>query len=545
VVRGLPSDWGMCFRIVTLGNPIWALTCWKDTIAVGLQSGDIITIDGITGSQIAVFSGHPHWVRSLAFSPDGRSLVSGSYDKTVKLWDIQTGGVVKTFHGHTNWVVSVSVSADCSIIASGSWDKTINLWNIQTGECHHVIEQQDWVYHVRFSPSDPQYLISVSGDKVWHWDINDHKSNPAHNGHHIAFSLDGTQFVSCQGGDIVVQSTDSGAIVTKFHVTHNRTSRCCFSPDGRLIAVAADRTVYVLDITSSNPHLIKTFTGDTWTITSLTFSSPSSLISSSDDKSVKFWQIDTLPTDPVVADPESTSLALGPVKSVTLQAKDGIAISSNSDGMVRTWDISTGLCKGSIQTPAKDPKWSNVQLVNNRLIIVWYADKIYTLDVEKGELLQTVDVTLDNTDGVDDVRISGDGSKVFCLRWRIIQAWSILTGEVVGELCLQLSQPRRFLTVDGSRVWVHSPLSEPLGWDFGIPDSLPVQLSGTPLLHHNGTKQWDIGRSRIKDRITGKVVFQLAGKFANPVVSQWDGRHLVAGYQSGEVLILDFNPMFL
>ena len=544
MVKGLPAGWGMCFRIVKLGKPIWALTCWKDTIAVGLESGDIITLDGITGSQIAIFSGHPCWVRSLAFSPDGTFLVSGSYDKTVKLWDIQTGGVVKTFSGHANWVVSVSISADSTTIASGSWDKTIHLWNIQTGGCCHVIKQQDWVYHVRFSPTNPQCLASVSGDKVWHWDTSGHQTKPAHNGSHIAFSLDGTQIVSCQGGDIVVQNTDSGVVVAKFHAAHNRTSRCCFSPNGRFIAVAADRTVYVWDITSADPHPIRTFIGDTWSVTSLAFYSPSSLISSSDDQSVKFWEISAAQANPPAIGPESTPIASAPIKSITLQAEAGVVLSSDSDGMVRTWDISTGFCKVSFQVPSKDPKWCDVRLINNRMIFVWFVDKIHVWDIGKEELLQMIEVTMDDSDGVEDVKISEDGSKVFCLFWRVIRAWSVLTGEVVGEVGLELSQPRRSLTMDGSRVWVHSPLSGPLGWNFGIPGSSPVQLPNTPSLHPNDTKLWDVGRSRIKDKITRKVAFQLAGRFANPLVSQWDGRHLVAGYRSGDVLILDFNGMF-
>ena len=100
-----------------------------------------------------------------------------------------------------------------------------------------------------------------------------------------------------------------------------------------------------------------------------------------------------------------------------------------------------------------------------------------------------------------------------------------------------------FLSVYGSSVWVHSPGSEPLGWDFGIPGSPPVQLSNFP--HPNKIKQWNIGQSKIIDIMTGKVVFQLAGKFAEPTDLQWDGQYLAAGYKSGEVLILDFNHMSL
>ena len=111
----------------------------------------------------------------------------------------------------------------------------------------------------------------------------------------------------------------------------------------------------------------------------------------------------------------------------------------------------------------------------------------------------------------------------------------------MGEVKLEYSHHRRSLTVDGSRVWVHSPVLEPQGWDFGTPSPSPAQFSDMPSPHLNNTKLWDVDLPGIKDVVSRKVVFQLGGRFANPVDSQWDGRYLVAGYQSGEVLILDFN----
>jgi WD40 repeat protein len=100
-------------------------------------------------------------VNCLTFSSDGKSLVSGSDDKTVKLWDMQTGGVVKTFYGHTKRVWSVSISADCTRIASGSEDNTTCLWDIQTGECFCTIKQQGTVHHVSFSPTSSAYHLHI------------------------------------------------------------------------------------------------------------------------------------------------------------------------------------------------------------------------------------------------------------------------------------------------------------------------------------------------------------------------------------------------
>ena len=166
-------------------------------------------------------------VGSLAFSSDGRSLVSGSDDKTVKLWDIQTGGVVKVFTGHTGCVYSVSISADHTMIASGSEDDTICLWDIQTGECHCVIQQQGTVKHISFSPIDPQYILSVSNNKVKQWDINGLQISPAYSGSHVAFSPDGIQFVLCNKAVITVQNSDSRAIIAEFYVVNGSAWHCC------------------------------------------------------------------------------------------------------------------------------------------------------------------------------------------------------------------------------------------------------------------------------------------------------------------------------
>ena len=68
MVTELPAEWGLCSRTVTFSSDPQALANWKDTIAVGLKSHNIVLLDAITGSQVAILSGHTDWVRSLAFS---------------------------------------------------------------------------------------------------------------------------------------------------------------------------------------------------------------------------------------------------------------------------------------------------------------------------------------------------------------------------------------------------------------------------------------------------------------------------------------------
>ena len=97
--------------------------------------------------------------------------------------------------------------------------------------------------------------------------------------------------------------------------------------------------------------------------------------------------------------------------------------------------------------------------------------------------------------------------------------------------------------VDDSKIWVHFEDLQIQGWDFGIPCLTPILLSNTPpdkpcLGFIKGT---DTGPPKIQDTVTGKEVFWLCGRHAKPALTQWDGRYLIAGYGSGELLILDFK----
>jgi hypothetical protein len=167
-------------------------------------------------------------------------------------------------------------------------------------------------------------------------------------------------------------------------------------------------------------------------------------------------------------------------------------------------------------------------------------DGINIWDVEKGESLLVVDA---KSEWAYDLKISGDRSRVFFLYIGSIQAWSIHTGEFVGEVG-RGSLPES-LTIDGSRVWAHSSGCE--GWDFGTPGSSPVQLCNIHLyrLHPNGIMLWDTGLSQIKDKVTGEVVFHLPKRYGKPIDVQWNGHYLVACFMSTEVLVLDFSHLLL
>jgi len=129
-------------------------------------------------------TGHNHFVSDVVMSSDGQFALSGSWDKTLRLWDLNAGITTRQFVGHTKDVLSVAFSADNRQIVSGARDNTIKLWNT-LGQCKYTIQDEchtEWVSNVRFSPNTQNPIIVSCGwdkmVKVWKamlWDLNEGK----------------------------------------------------------------------------------------------------------------------------------------------------------------------------------------------------------------------------------------------------------------------------------------------------------------------------------------------------------------------------------
>jgi guanine nucleotide-binding protein subunit beta-2-like 1 protein len=164
------GGWVTCVA-TTPENPDMLLTGSRDKTLIQWQLTR--ESDQNYGYPSRRLTGHSHFIQDIVISSDGQFALSGSWDGTLRLWDLASGKTTRRFVGHTKDVLSVAFSADNRQIVSGSRDKTIKLWNT-LGEMKWTIEDQghtEWVSCVRFSPNVSNPII-VSGGwdrkvKVW------------------------------------------------------------------------------------------------------------------------------------------------------------------------------------------------------------------------------------------------------------------------------------------------------------------------------------------------------------------------------------------
>ena len=263
----------------------------------------LVLWDAETGQEIRRFEGHVTYVRSLAFSPDGRAVLAGSQsipDSTVGdliLWDLETGEEIRRFD-ITHDVANIAMSADGSRALTGSvTDFVAILWDVATGRAIRRFEGHDgWVRTVAFSP-DGRTAVSGGfvGDSVsaavnpgelilWNLETGEEvRRFGGESGGHpsgvqaVAFSPDGRTVLASSGlfADVLMEfslilwDVGTGEMVRSFEVEHDNFS-VAISPDGRTALTGAqDWNVYLWDLATG--ERIQTFEGHQAPVTAVAF----------------------------------------------------------------------------------------------------------------------------------------------------------------------------------------------------------------------------------------------------------------------------------
>ncbi|MCL1470702.1 protein kinase domain-containing protein [Argonema antarcticum] len=268
-------------------------------IASGSRDKDINIWHLDTGKLLHTLTGHTQWVRCLTFSPDGQTIVSGGDDSSIKIWQVSTGKLLNTFTLHSAPVWSVSISPDGQTLVSGSKDNSIKISHLDTGRFKHLFKgHSDSVYSTKISP-DGQLLATSSYDKtIKLWHLNKKRLLHTLKGHSswvtsLAISLDG-QILASGGYDKTIKlwQLDTGKELATLTGHHSYVWSVFFSPDGKTIASAsADHTVKLWQVDSGKR--LCTLSGHSDWVNSVAFSPQAkTIVSGSNDMTVKIWRCD-------------------------------------------------------------------------------------------------------------------------------------------------------------------------------------------------------------------------------------------------------------
>lgn len=392
-------------------------------------------LTGATFGQLPMLQGHEECVVSVCVAGDGK-LVSGSHDKTVRVWSLESGECLRTLAGHTGSVKCVCVTGDGKHVVSGSTDKTVRVWALDSGECVRTLTgHTDNVRGVSVT-RDGKYVVSGSADRtVKVWSLDSGECLRTLSGHtdcvlSVCVTADGKHVVSGSADKTLrVWLLDSGECVrTMIGHTLSVVSLCVTGDGKAVVSGSRDATIRVWSLESG--ECLRTLTGHRSCLTSVGLSDGGEgnrkAVSGSWDKTVRVWSLDS---------GECLSSLTGHadfVESVCVTTDGKHIVSGSQDTTIRMWSLDSGENLRNVSRHAGSIQGVCVTSKDEYVISAVGDCSLRVWSLITGEFLRTL---TGHTDRVQSVCVTGDGKHVVSGSLdNTVRVWSLDSGKCVHTL---------------------------------------------------------------------------------------------------------------
>ncbi len=295
------------------------------------------------GSLVRTLVGHSSSVYAVALSADGKYVISGSHDKTLKVWNWQTGEQLLTLEGHSSLVTALTITPDGKYVISGSDDKTLKVWNWQTGEQLLTLEGHSSLVTALTITPDGKYVISGSDDKtlkVWNWQTGEQLLTLE--GHSslvkaVALSADGKYVISGSGDKTLkVWNWQTGEQLRTLYGHSSWVNAVVLSTDGKYVISGSDDNTLKVWNWQTGEQLLTLYGHSSFVYTVALSADGKYVISGSDDNTLKVWNLQTGEQLLTLYGHSSS------VRAVALSADGKYVISGSSDNTLKVWNWQTG-----------------------------------------------------------------------------------------------------------------------------------------------------------------------------------------------------------
>jgi WD40 repeat protein/serine/threonine protein kinase len=305
----------------------------------GLRGGQRVGL--VASRPLRTLEGHKNIVCTVAITPDGCHAVSGSWDKTLRVWDLASGRCLRTLEGHTYSVDAIAITPDSRHAVSGNTDYLLRVWDLASGRCLRRLKGHTGLVHAVAITPDGYHIVSGSKDKTLRvWDLASGRCLRTHKGHKkqkvviaVAVTPDGRHTVTDGDRTLRVCNLASGRCLRRLKGHKSSVKAVAVTPDGHhTVSGSRDNTLRVWDLASG--RCLHTLEGHTDPITAVAVTpNGRHAMSGSMDKTLRVWD---LASGRCLRTLEGHTNKVGTI-AITPDGRH--AVSGSDDHTLRVWEL--------------------------------------------------------------------------------------------------------------------------------------------------------------------------------------------------------------